>query len=174
MGRALRWVGCVCAVAVAASGCGSGRSAEASFRDQANTICRQVSQVKSSVDFSSRAGFAKGLAGMRIGVGRLARLHPPPQDEPAYRDLLARLRNVNVSLDGNRSTLLSLERRLRVASGRPEARTIKRFRALVVPLARNGLRAAADARALGLGVCATDLDGGAPFGQSPGGGGQAT
>jgi hypothetical protein len=115
------------------------------------------------------SGFAKGLAGMRAGVRRLARVQPPQADRPAYRDLLAKLRNINARLDGNRATLLRLERRLRVSSGRSAAQTIKRFRALVLPLASDGLRAAADARALGLGVCATDLSGGAPFAPSPGG-----
>jgi hypothetical protein len=132
-------------------------------------ICRDVGRLKRSVDFSSAPGFARGLAGMRAGVERLARLQPGSTDEPAYRDLLARLRDIDARLDGNRAKLLRLERRLRVSSGRSATRTIKRFRALVLPLAGDGLRAAADARALGLGACATDLSGGAPLGPSPGG-----
>jgi len=100
---------------------------------------------------------------MQAGVERLARLHPLPSDEPAYGDLLAKLRDINARLDANEATLLRLQHRLKESSGRSATRTIRRFRALVSPVESDGLRAAADARALGLGACATDLSGGAPL-----------
>ena len=159
----------MCGLVLVVTGCGSARSSQAAFRRQANGICREVSRLKHSVDFSSASGFARGLAGMRAGVRRLAHVHAPQEDGPAYRDLLAKLGDINALLDGNRATLVSLERRLRTSSGRKAAQTIKHFGRLVRPVASAGLRAAADARALGLGVCATDLSGGAPFAPSPGG-----
>jgi hypothetical protein len=105
---------------------------------------------------------------MQAGVERLARLHPLPSDEAAYRDLLAKLRDINARLGANEATLLRLQRRLKESSGRSATRTIRRFRALVSPVESDGLSAAADARALGLGVCATDLSGGAPLPPSGG------
>ena len=125
------------------------------------------------MDFSSRSGFARGLADMRAGVVRLAHLHPPPGEEPAYRALLANLRDIDVRLAANRAELLRLQRKLKESAGRPAARTIERFRAVVGPIERDGLRAAADARTLGLGVCATDLSGGAPLAPSLGAGGRS-
>jgi hypothetical protein len=116
------------------------------------------------VDFSSRSGFTEGLTRMRAGVKRLSHLHPPPNGEAAYRDLLAKLRDINALLGLNEAKLIRLQRELKESAGRPATRTIKRFRALIEPIETDGLRAAADARALGLGVCATDLSGGAPLG----------
>jgi hypothetical protein len=115
------------------------------------------------VNFSSASGFARGLAGMRAGVVRLAHLHPASSDAPAYRDLLARLRDIDARLDVDEAQLLRLQRRLRESSGRSAIRTFRRFRALVSPLEDDGVHATADARTLGLGVCATDLSGGAPL-----------
>jgi hypothetical protein len=127
-----------------------------------------VHQQSRSVDFSSRSGFAKGLAAMRAGVAQLARLRPGPNDEPAFRDLLAKLRNINALLGANEAELVRLQRQLKKS---PATRTIRRFRVLVARIERDGLRAAADARTLGLGVCATDLSGGAPL---PGAGERST
>ena len=159
-------VGVACGLALAATGCGSHRSSEAEFRTQANRVCREVHRQSRSADFSSRSGFAKGLAGMRAGVERLAHLRPPPSDEPGYRDLLAKLREINARLAANQAELLRLQRKLKESGGRSATRTIERFRALVGAIERDGLRAAADARPLGLGVCATDLSGGAPLAPS--------
>jgi len=121
------------------------------------------------VDFSSASGFGRGLAGMRAGVVRLEHLHPASSGESAYRDLLARLRDIDKRLAVNEKPLLRLQRRLKGSSGRSATRTIRRFRALVEPIEADGVRAAADARSLGLGVCATDLSGGAPLAPSVGG-----
>jgi hypothetical protein len=156
-------VGVACGLALAATGCGSHRSSEAAFRAHANRVCRDVHRQSRAADFSSRSGFAMGLAGMRAGVERLARLHGPPGVEPVYRDLLAKLRDIDARLAANEAELLSLQRKLKESGGRPAARTIKAFRALVEPIERDGVRAAADARTLRLGVCATDLSGGAPL-----------
>lgn len=106
---------------------------------------------------------------MRAGVVRLAHLRPPTGDEAVYRDLLARLRDIDARLHVNEVELLGLQRRLKESSGRSATRTIRRFRALVSPLEGDGVRAAADARTLGLGVCATGLSGGAPLTPSAGG-----
>jgi hypothetical protein len=162
-GRLAFLIGCACGSTLAVAGCGSQRSADAAFQAHANRICREVHRQSRSVDFSSTSGFARGLAGMQAGVERLARLHPLPSDEPAYGDLLAKLRDINARLDANEATLLRLQHRLKESSGRSATRTIRRFRALVSPVESDGLRAAADARALGLGACATDLSGGAPL-----------
>jgi hypothetical protein len=151
-----------CALALVAAGCASERSSDAAFRTEANRICREVDRQTRSVDFSSRSGFAKGLAGMRAGVKRLARLHPPAGKEHTYRDLLAKLRDINGRLAVNEARLLRLQRGLKRSSGHP-ARTIEQFRALIEAMGRDGLRAAADSRTLGVGVCATDLSGGAPL-----------
>lgn len=167
-GRLAFLVGCACGSTLVVAGCGSQRSADAAFQAHANRICREVHRQSRSVDFSSTSGFARGLAGMQAGVQRLARLHPVPSDEPAYRDLLAKLRDINARLDVNEATLLRLQRRLKGSSGRSATRTIRRFQALVSPVESDGLRAAADAQALGLGVCATDLSGGAPLPPSVG------
>ena len=122
------------------------------------------------MDFSTRSGFTKGLAGMRAVVMQLAPLHPPPSDEPAYRDLLTRLRDIDARLRANEAELLRLQAKLKESG----TRTIKRFGALVGPIEKDGLRAAADARTLGLGVCATDLSGGAPLAPSLGVPGRST
>jgi hypothetical protein len=172
MTEAFQRAGCVGCLALVATGCGSHRSSAAAFRAQANGICGDVSRLKRSVDFATTAGFAKGLAGMRAGARRLAAVQPPRESAGTYHDLLANLRDIDAFLDSNRVRLLEVEHRLKVSSGRAAARAIRHFRALILPLARDGLRAAGDARALGLGVCATDLSGGAPF--RPGPGGQTT
>ena len=116
-GRLAVRVGCVCGSALVVTGCGSQRSSGAMFRTHANRICRDVHRQNRSLDFSSTAGFATGLAGMRAGVNRLARLHPLASDEPAYRDLLAKLRDINARLDRNKAALLGLLRRLKGSSG---------------------------------------------------------
>jgi hypothetical protein len=41
---------------------------------------------------------------MRAGVEQLAQLHPLPNDETAYRDLLARLRHINALLGLNEAS----------------------------------------------------------------------
>lgn len=161
-------VACACGSALAVTGCGSQRSSDAALHTQANRICGEVHRQNRSVDFSSSSGFSRGLAGMRAGVERLARLHPPSSGAPAYRDLLANLRDINRRLDVNEAELLRLQRRLRESLGPSTTRTIKRLRGLVSPVEGDGLRAAADARALGLGVCTTDLSGGAPLAPSVG------
>jgi hypothetical protein len=105
---------------------------------------------------------------MRAGVGRLARLRTPANDEAAYHDLLAKLRDIDVRLHENEAGLLRLQRRLQNSSGRSATGTLERFRVLVSPIEGDGVRAAADARAVGLEVCATDLSGGAPLAPSLG------
>jgi hypothetical protein len=161
-------------LALLATGCGSGRSTEAAFRTQANRVCHEVRRRSRSADFSSRSGFAKGLGEMRAGVTQLARLQPERNDETAYRDLLARLRDINARLGANEAQLLSLQRKLRASGGRAATRTIRRFAAVAGGIEKNGLRAAADARSLGLGVCATDLSGGAPLAPPLGAPGRST
>jgi len=156
-------VGCACGSALVVTGCGSERSSEAAFRTQANRICRVAHRQNRSVDFSSSSGFSRGLTGMRAGVEQLARLRPPSSGEPADRDLLAKLRDIDARLSVDEAELLRLQHRLKQSFGPSATRTIKRLRALVSPVESDGLRAAADARALGLGVCATDLSGGAPL-----------
>jgi hypothetical protein len=111
---------------------------------------------------------------MRAGAERFAHLHPLPREAPAYRDLLAKMRDIDSLLGANEAELLRVQRRLKQLSGRRAMRTIKRFRALVSPIASDGLAAAADARALGLRTCATDLSGGAPLAPSFGIGGRPT
>jgi hypothetical protein len=162
MKRTLALAGVMGSILVA-TGCGSQRPSEAAFRAQANRICHHVHQQNRAADFSSRSGFAKGLAAMRAGVEQLARIHPLAKDQPVYRDLLAKLRDINLRLGENEAQLLRLQRQLKKSGGRPAKRTVKRLGALVGPMARDGLHAAADARALGLGVCAADLSGGAPL-----------
>lgn len=165
--------GCACCAALLATGCGTHRSSAVTFRATANRICRDVDREKRSEDFSSALGFARGLAGMSAAVRRLARLQPPPGEDGEYRDLLAKLRDIDERLAEHAGELLTLQRRLKHSSGRSAVRTIRRFRALVSPVANDGLRAAADARELSLGACATDLSGGAPLGPPLGGGGSA-
>ena len=140
-------LGC-CAIALLASGCGSGHSSAAAFRTRADAICRELG-LQTGPAVSTKAALSWHIRHAEAGIGRLARLHPPSGDERSYRDLVATLRQT-MSLARTRFPAL-------IAAKRPSRQTLER---IVQPLARDVRREDRDARAVGLEACAEAITGG--------------
>ena len=133
------------AAATLLSACGGAGSSRASFVDRANTICRRyhrgVSTLKPPKTASEEVGYARNVLRLyRTASTRLAALHPPKADAPAYGRWLA----------ANRVIEKDVVRIVQAARARDRAR----LKASVARGRRDDARSSRLARALGLVACA--------------------
>ena len=113
----------------------------------------------------TQRAFRNALATIRLGVARLSALKPPSQDAARYADFLERVRHALAFIEAHGAELLALTKQLESATPNSKhelargQRLLRQIEALERPAERDSKLAQADARALGLGACATAVGG---------------
>jgi hypothetical protein len=140
------------------SGDGSHRLSEAAFRSRANHICSELTrQEKPDLGSTSKVAVDRNLGRIDSALSQLEGLRPPAHDEQRYRAMLTSFKRSVAFVKANEPRLIQMARDLR--SHPSDRGGFMRYARLFRPFLQEVAIAGNDAKALGLGACATGLSG---------------
>jgi hypothetical protein len=156
--RATLIISC-CGTALLLAGCGSGSGSTqqlspTAFRTQANQICRDLrTSEKPDLGSTTKAAVDRNLTRIDDALTKLDALNPPASDKQQYRDLLTRFRRSVAFVRANEAHLIQLTHQLQ--KNPSDTNVAAQYQRLVSHFAGDVRTAGADAKKLGLSVCAT-------------------
>jgi hypothetical protein len=147
-----------CGTAFLVAGCGGGSSSSqqlspTAFRTQANQICGDLrTDEKPDLGSTTKEAVDRNLTRIDDALTKLDALNPPASDEQQFRDLLTRFRRSVAFVRANEAHLIQLTHQLQ--KNPSDTNAAAAYQRLVSHFASDVRTAGADAKKLGLGVCA--------------------